>query len=64
MAIVAPMTQLLRKEEFAWTPEAASSFTALKQVRTTGLVRQMPDFECWFVVDCDASCTGFDAMLH
>ena len=40
------------------------AFAALKQALSTGPVLQMPDFERQFVVDCDASGTGFDAVLH
>jgi len=63
-AIAAPRTRLLRKEAFAWTAEAAEAFAALKQALCTGPVLQMPDFERQFVVDCDASSTGFGAVLH
>ena len=63
-AIAAPLTRLLRKEAFAWTTEAAEAFAALKQALSTGPVLQMPDFERQFVVDCDASGTGFGAVLH
>jgi len=63
-AIAAPLTRLLRKEAFAWTAEAAEAFTALKKALSTGPVLQMPDFEQQFVVDCDASGTGFGAELH
>ena len=62
--IAAPLTRLLCKEAFAWTEEAAEAFAALKQALSTGPVLQMPDFERQFVVDCDASGTGFGAVLH
>jgi hypothetical protein len=63
-SIAAPLTRLLRKEAFAWTPEAAEAFTALKLALSTGPVLQMPDFSRQFIVDCDASGTGFGAVLH
>lgn len=65
-AIAAPLTpaQLLHKEGLAWTPEASTVFAALKQALTTRPVFQMPDFERRFIIDCDASGTGFDVVLH
>jgi hypothetical protein len=63
-SIAAPLTRLLRKEAFAWTPEAAEAFAALKRALSTGPVLQMPDFSRQFIVDCDASGTGFGAVLH
>ena len=63
-AIAAPLTRLLRKEASAWTAVAVEAFAALKQALSTGPVLQMPDFERQFVVDCDASGTGFGAVLH
>jgi hypothetical protein len=63
-SIAAPLTRLLRKEAFAWTPEVAEAFTALKRALSTGPVLQMPDFSRQFIVDCDASGTGFGVVLH
>jgi hypothetical protein len=53
--IPGPLTQLLKKEAFAWSPEAITAFTALKQVLTTGPILQLPDFDKLFIVNCDAS---------
>jgi hypothetical protein len=63
-SIATPLTRLLRKEALAWTPEAAEAFAALKRAQSTGPVLQMPDFSRQFIVDCDASGTGFGAVLH
>jgi hypothetical protein len=63
-SIAAPLTRLLRKEAFAWMPEAAEAFAALKRALSTGPVLQMLDFSRQFIIDCDASGTGFGAMLH
>jgi hypothetical protein len=63
-AIAAPLTALLKKEAFIWTPEATVAFDALKVALTTRPVLQLQDFDAPFIVDCDASGTGFGAVLH
>jgi hypothetical protein len=63
-SIAALLTRLLRKEAFVWTAEANEAFAALKRVLSSAPVLQMPDFARQFVVDCDASGTGFGAVLH
>jgi hypothetical protein len=63
-SITAPLTRLLRKEAFVWTVEADEAFAALKRALSSAPVLQMPDFARQFVVDCDASGTGFGAVLH
>jgi hypothetical protein len=65
--IAAPLTQLLRKEGFKWTEaaeSAESAFTAFKTALTAASVLQLPSFTKDFMVDCDASGTGFGAVLH
>jgi hypothetical protein len=62
--LAAPLTQLLRKEGFQWTEAATLAFAALKDALSTAPVLHLPDFDSPFVVDCDASGTGFGAVLH
>jgi hypothetical protein len=62
--IAAPLTQLLKKEAFSWTPAAATTFNTLKTALTTAPVLQLPDFTKPFMVDCDVSGSGFVAVLR
>jgi hypothetical protein len=62
--IVAPLTQLLKREAFCWTPEAAAAFDSLKAALTSAPVLQLPDFTKSFIVDCDALGSGMGAVLH
>jgi hypothetical protein len=62
--IVTPLTRLLRKEGFRWCDEAMAAFNHLKRALMMAPVLPLPDFNAPFVVECDASGTGFGAILH
>ena len=47
-----------------WTEEAAAAFAALLQALTTAPVLQLPDIVQRFIIECDASGSGFGAVLH
>ena len=59
-----PLTQLLKKEAFVWSPAADTAFVALKHALTKGPALQLPDFEQWFIINCDGSGSSFGAVLH
>jgi hypothetical protein len=62
--IAAPLTQLLKREAFSWTPAVTAAFEALKAALTSAPVLQLPNFSKTFIVDCDASGVGFGVVLH
>jgi hypothetical protein len=43
--VARPLTQLLKREAFLWTPDADVAFTALKDALTSGPTLQLPDFD-------------------
>jgi hypothetical protein len=62
--IATPLMRLLRRDAFAWDDDTQAAFQQLKTTLTTGPVLQMSYFEKTFVMDCDASGTGFGVVLH
>lgn len=62
-AIAAPLTHLLTKAGFQWTPEEDSAFQHLKISLTTAPVLGLLDFSQTFIIECDASGTGIGAIL-
>jgi hypothetical protein len=60
----APLIALLKREAFRWTEEADEAFNLLKQALMSAPLLQMLDFDHNFIIDCDASGSGFGAMLH
>jgi hypothetical protein len=61
--IAAPLTALLEKNSFTWTPVVAQSFQTLKTTMCTTLVLALPNFTKTFVLEFDASGKGIDTIL-
>jgi hypothetical protein len=62
-SIAAPLTDLLKKNAFAWNEGAEAAFEELKAAVTNPPVLMLPNFNLPFVVECDASGRGIGAVL-
>lgn len=62
-SLAQPLTQMLKKEGFNWTPESTQAFFNLKHAVTTSPVLALPDFTKPFTIETDASSKGIGAVL-
>lgn len=58
-----PLTRLLNKEGFQWTPAASDAFNKLKQALMSPPILRLPDFTKPFLIESDACGTGIGAIL-
>lgn len=61
--LAAPLTELLRKQAFVWTPKATVAFETLKRALTSTPVLWLPRFDRPFEIQTDASSTGIGVIL-
>jgi hypothetical protein len=61
--IAAPLTALLKKNAFTWTPTVDHSFQSFKDSMCSTPIPTLPDFTKTFVLECDASEKGIVAIL-
>lgn len=61
--VARPLTSLLKKDQYAWTPEDRDGFQKLKTAMTTVPVLALPNFNATFVIESDAPGVGLGAVL-
>ena len=61
--LATPLTDLTKKGVFSWSNTAQRAFDKLKDVMSSCPVLTLPDFMQPFVLECDASREGINAVL-
>ena len=63
MHIIAPLSNLLKKNAFHWNEEAEKCFEALKGIMSSTHVLSTLEFSKPFVIECDTLGYGLGAVL-
>jgi hypothetical protein len=61
--IATPLTALLKKNSFTWTPTASQDFQTLKMDMCTTPVLALPNFTKTLILECDTSGKGIGIVL-
>jgi hypothetical protein len=61
--IATPLTALLKKNSFTWTPTTSQAFQTLKMAMCTTPVLALPNFTKTFVLECVTSGKGIGVVL-
>ena len=61
--ISTPLTTLIKKDSFSWTPEETKAFEQLKELMCKSPILTTPDFTKSFIVECDALGNGIGVVL-
>jgi hypothetical protein len=61
--IATPLTALLKKNSFTWTPTTAQDFQTLNMAMCTTPFLALPDFTKTFVLECDSLGKGIGVVL-
>ena len=61
--IAAPLTTLLKKYGFYWTPEETQYFQQIKEATCKAPIFMTPDFKKNFIVECDCLGNGIGVVL-
>jgi hypothetical protein len=61
--IAAPLTALLKKNSYMWTPAIDQYFQTLKMAMCTTPVLSLPDFTKTFALECDSLGKGIGVVL-
>jgi hypothetical protein len=61
--IATPLTALLKRNSFTWSPAVDQDFQTLNMAMCTTPILTLPDFTKTFVLECDASGKGIGVVL-